>query len=411
MTVQICIETKLDLSKSPLNKKDKLDFLAKEVHVNGVGVFDDNGRFLPIISQYLSYQSKHEKLATESIPTYGKNLTYFLNYMRTRPEFDDDVSDEAFLTVPTYVIEEYITFLEGNQNLKSTTVRNRDACLFFFMKYLTTPGEDQTQIRKNTPYSDGYLSKTPKNNPMPPCNPDDLIVLLESTGSERERVVLQFLYDSGLRRSELPRVTVEHIKNAIYFNSTQFISYTSDKPICPSYVPLEVLGSKGRRNEINPRWTLISSATIQRILKYHASPLYKKYARKYATQAVTPAFLTAQGTAYTASSISKLLERLSKRAIKKGRLKKQISPHKLRHGSAYALLQSEDLGMDYLDRLVILQKNLGHSQLNTTEMYTKIPHEIYSTMCNEEGELVTKAEKMKRIYETTQLKINITDKK
>lgn len=110
---------------------------------------------------------------------------------------------------------------------------------------------------------------------MPPCNPDDLIVLLESTGSERERVVLQFLYDSGLRRSELPRVTVEHIKNAIYFNSTQFISYTSDKPICPSYVPLEVLGSKGRRNEINPRWTLISSATIQRILKYHASPLYK----------------------------------------------------------------------------------------------------------------------------------------
>lgn len=99
--------------------------------MNGVGVFDDNGRFLPIISQYLSYQSKHEKLATESIPTYGKNLTYFLNYMRTRPEFDDDVSDEAFLTVPTYVIEEYITFLEGNQNLKSTTVRNRDACLFF----------------------------------------------------------------------------------------------------------------------------------------------------------------------------------------------------------------------------------------------------------------------------------------
>jgi len=32
-------------------------------------------------------------------------------------------------------------------------------------------------------------------------------------------------------------------------------------------------------------------------------------------------------------------------------------------------------------------------------------------MCNEEGELVTKAEKMKRIYETTQLKINITDRK
>ena len=58
MTVQICIETKLDLSKSPLNKKDKLDFLAKEVHVNGVGVFDDNGRFyLLFLNIYLTNQS------------------------------------------------------------------------------------------------------------------------------------------------------------------------------------------------------------------------------------------------------------------------------------------------------------------------------------------------------------------
>ena len=34
--------------------------------------------------------------------------------------------------------------------------------VYFFMKYLTTPGEDQTQIRKNNPYSDGYLSKHQK---------------------------------------------------------------------------------------------------------------------------------------------------------------------------------------------------------------------------------------------------------
>lgn len=35
------------------------------------------------------------------------------------------------------------------------------------------------------------------------------------------------------------------------------------------------------------------------------------------------------------SAINKLLERLSKRAIKQGRLDRQISPHKLRHGNAY----------------------------------------------------------------------------
>ena len=47
--------------------------------------------------------------------------------------------------------------------------------VYFFMKYLTTPGEDQTQIRKNNPYSDGYLSKTPK---IILCHPVIQMILL-----------------------------------------------------------------------------------------------------------------------------------------------------------------------------------------------------------------------------------------
>lgn len=411
MTVQTCVDSELDLSDSYLKTECKFDFETDEVHVNGVGAFDDNGRLLPLISQFLSYSANNEFLAYKSIPTYGKNLVYFLKYIRNRPEYDDNESDEVFITVPKYVIQEYLTFLSRTQRLDSTTIRNRDQCIASFMDYLTTPIEDQIQLRKNNPYSDGLLSKAPKKKLVDPCELDILRVLIESTNSERERVVLQFLYDSGLRRSELPRITLEHIKNAIQFNSEECITSESDKLIPPHYVPLKVLGSKGRKNVINERWTIISTATIQRIQKYHASPLYKKHQRKYANQSVTPAFLNAQGTPYTDSSISKLLERLSKRAIKKGRLSKPISPHKLRHGCAYALLQSKDLGMNYLDRLVILQKMLGHSQLDTTQIYTSIPHEIYSTLCNDAGLLVTRAEKMMRLYESTKLRINIKDKK
>ena len=125
--------------------------------------------------------------------------------------------------------------------------------VYFFMKYLTTPGEDQTQIRKNNPYSDGYLSKTPKNNPMPPCNPDDLIVLLESTGSERERVVLQFYMIQVYVVPNFHELLLNILKMLFILIVHNLFHTPSDKPICPSYVPLEVLGSKGRRNEINPR--------------------------------------------------------------------------------------------------------------------------------------------------------------
>lgn len=86
-----------------------------------------------------------------------------------------------------------------------------------------------------------------------------------------------------------------------------------------------------------------------------------------------------------------------------------ISPHKLRHGNAYSILQSKDLGSNYVDRLSIVQKCLGHNHLYTTQTYTSIPQDIYKSMCDKNGDTLTKAEKMKRLSEQTQLRIGIKD--
>lgn len=411
MDIKVCTDIELDLSQSCLLNENLNLSLDKTVKVNGVGVFDDNGKLLPIISEYLSYLSKHEKIAYKSASTYGKNLIYFLSYIRSRPDYNDDETDEVFLSIPTYVIQEYLTFLTRDEQKSSATIRNRDATLRTFIDYLCSPTEDREQLREDNPYNNGYLSKAPKRTPISSCSLDDLLILIMSTCSERERVLLQFLYDSGLRRSELPKVSLEDFKDTISFNSESLITRDTDLPIYADYVPLRVKGSKGRGNQIKPRWALISSATIKRIQKYHASPLYKKYAGKYLKPSDTPAFFNAKGTPYTPSAINKLLERISKRAIKKGLLNRIISPHKLRHGNAYSILQSNDLGNDYLDRLVIVQKNLGHNQLDTTQMYTSIPQDIYNSMCDKDGELLTRAEKMRRLSEQTQLKIRLKDVK
>ncbi|MGM8871292.1 tyrosine-type recombinase/integrase [Psychrobacter sp. 2Y5] len=409
MDIKICSNKELDLSKSCVTNEIPDLSLDQKVKVNGVGVFDDSGKILPIISEYLSYQFKHEKIAYGTANTYGKNLTYFLEYIRSRPEYNDDETDEVFITVPGYVIQEYFTFLSSEERRSSATVRNRDGAIYAFINFLCSRTEDRQPLREDNPYNNGYLSKVPKRTPIISCTLDDLVILIKSTQSERERVLLQFLYDSGVRRSELIRVTLKDFKDTITFNSEKFISADSDQPIHADYVPLAIKGSKGRGNQIKPRWTLVSSATIKRIQKYHASPLYKKHARKYESPDKTPAFFNAKGTPYTRSAINKLLERLSKRAIKKGHLNRIISPHKLRHGNAYAILQSNDLGSDYLDRLVIVQKNLGHNHLSTTQMYTSIPQEIYNSICDKNGDLLTRAEKMRRLSKSTQLKIGIKD--
>lgn len=406
MDVKVCFNTKFDLANSCCTDT----FSEQIADVNGVGIFDDNGKIFPLISMYLSYQTKHEKIAVKSAKTYGKNLCYFLEYIRNREDYDSDESDDVFFTVPKFVIQEYLSHLSHN-GLNSSTVRNRDSTLRAFIDFLCDSSSGLPVHRTDNPYQNGYLSKTPKKAGIKSCTLDELAILINSTQLERERTLLQFLYDSGLRRSELPRLRLEDFNQTVKFNSQKFIANRNDQPIQLNYLPLWVQGSKGRGNEIKPRWTLISSATLQRIQKYHASPLYKKYARKYKSSAETPAFFNAEGTEYTAIAVNKLLERVSHRAIKNGLLHKKISPHKLRHGNAYAILQSPDLGNDYLERLVVVQKNFGHNHLDTTEMYTNVPPELYNSICDEKGELLTRAEKMQRLSEQTTLKIDIRAKK
>ena len=74
MDVKVCHNVELDLSESFILEEEPSLQLNGKVKVNGVGVFDDNGRILPLISKYLSYQSKHEKISYKSAGTYGKNL-------------------------------------------------------------------------------------------------------------------------------------------------------------------------------------------------------------------------------------------------------------------------------------------------------------------------------------------------
>ena len=209
MDIKVCDKVNLDLSNSCLlDQVSDLSF-RKIVKVNGVGVFDDNGKILPVISQYLSYQAKHEKISNKSAETYARNLTYFLKYIRSRSDYSNDETDEVFLTIPSYVIQEYLTFLSQENRATSATVRNRDATIRAFIEFLCTANEYGKALRKDNPYIHGFLSKAPKRTLIRACTLDELAILINSTNLEREKVILQFLYDSGLRRSELPRLTLE----------------------------------------------------------------------------------------------------------------------------------------------------------------------------------------------------------
>lgn len=405
----------LEFSESPTRRDNTSEVSPthEAVKLTGAAVFDDDERLMPLISGFLSHGLRNALISEQSALTYGRNLGYAHEYLMGRREFRDCERDSAFLEIRTHVIEEYFAHLREVEEISKKTLRNRDCALMSFFNNSLCRGVDDVPAPRTAPnpYFAGYLSPRPNKSLVVACSLNNLRELILATQSERERCLLQFMYDTGLRRSEVPRVTLKAIDDALRFQDTLFISRGVSEPINADYCPLRIDGSKGPADSFKPRDTLVSRATLLRVKKYHASPLYRMYKDQFPNAEETPAFLNSEGGQYTARSISKLLERTSTRALSLMKIDSMISPHKLRHGSAYALLRTPDIGTDYLDRLVSVQKTLGHSQLKTSETYTQIPFDLYQKLVSPGTETRTKAGEMAELSLQTRLRIDVGDMK
>ncbi|EGQ7764610.1 MULTISPECIES: tyrosine-type recombinase/integrase [Vibrio] len=368
---------------------------------------DSNMKVMPILTLYLRKSLIKDKLSSATV---SKQFDIIKLFVKHRVEVAEEaiLNEEQILVLSSeFEIRKYLDYKTNVKGLSSVTVSNYDAQLRRFYAFLYTNNFIITD-----PYVNGPLAVKRKSNIVDSCSFDELFELISATKNERERALLQFIYDSGLRVSEVPRVTLEDIQQCTE-RTYESIKKSSDNFAASDYVPLSVRGSKSReQGGWKYRTTRISLPTLNRIKKYHSSPLYKRNIRSFKGIASIPAFLDSEGRPLTKSGISKLFERLSKRARAKGTLNRMITPHKLRHGFAYAVLQSNDDNTQYLDRLVQVQLMLGHTSLKTTQdAYTSIPMEIYREMVDDNGESITRAMMMERLCKKTQLKIKVQDKK
>jgi len=380
--------------------------------VSGVLILDDDEKVVAYPTEWLSASVEAQKIAYTSAELYARNMTYFLRYLRSREEFTGLTLDEALLQVKRPVLEDWFIHQGEVEGIDRSTVRNREACIRSFYNFITD-GESRDKLLDKNPFPDGFVSPRPHKKQVKHASLSDLIALMRECRYERERLLLQFMYDAGVRISEVERVTFGDIKKAINFTQLPFaVSDKLDSPVRPGYAPLLVRGSKGRGNSIKERYAIVTIATLKRIASYHASPLYKRYQARFQDRNSAPAFLNTQGVAYNQDSLEKLIERRSNSALRKNLISKSVHAHLFRHASAYLTLEDPNLGNDFLDRLVNVQKTLGHNSITTTEVYTSIPHDIYNSIADsEKGSLKTKIAKMEAVVEQTKLRIRLGDKK
>lgn len=389
---------------------DEID--AEPQSISGVLVLDDDERVVCYPSEWLTALTHLQDLTYKTAVTYARNISYFIDFLGSRPEFFGLDADQMLLRVNRSLLEDWVINQQEDVCLDRTTVRNREGCLRSFYTYLSD-NERRNAVLEKSPFPSKYLSAKPHVKQVVSASLDELVSLMNECKHERERLLLQFMYDSGLRISEVERVTFGHIQNAIKFTNSGFVSSKAkNAPARPGYAPLLILGSKGRGNSIKERHAIVTLPTLKRISTYHSSPLYRRYQRRYQDKGQCPAFLNTVGDPYNEESLAKMIKRRSDSALRKKLISKKVHAHLFRHGSAYLTLQDPNLGGDFLDRLVNVQKTLGHSFISTTERYTSVPHDIYDSIADSNfGALKTKIEKMEAVVERTKLKIRPGDKK
>ena len=155
---------------------------------------------------------------------------------------------------------------------------------------------------------------------------------LASNEGHRNRAMMEMLYGSGLRVSELVNLQLSKI-------------YLSEH-----YMLIDGKGSKQRLVPLSPVAEEWFGYWLQERATWPYKPEYKDYA-----------FVNRYGRPLTRAMVFTIVRRLCEAAG----ITKTVSPHTLRHSFATHLLQN---GAD----LRIIQQLLGHEDLATTEIYTHL---------------------------------------
>jgi len=258
-----------------------------------------------IIEEYkvwLEIQGKSKN----TIKTYSSTIKKFLEFLINNGIIITDTKS-INSSLDKNLVLKFLAELKVKKKLDSNSLRLYVRAISSFLKFL-----DNENLAKQI--------KAPKVDKRLPkfITYDELNKLLENAENYRDKLIIKFLFYTGVRVSELIKIK----KNDIIFEEgfVKVYGKGGKERIVP--VPKELL------NEL------------------------KDYINKINTENIFPLS-------------SRQVERIIKNTAKKAGISKKVTPHVLRHSLATTLLSK---GVD----IRFIQEILGHSSLNITQIYTHV---------------------------------------
>ncbi len=274
-----------------------------------------------LINKFLEYLDNEKNYSSFTISSYAKDLIELMNLLNKK-ELNIEESD----------IKEYLNFLY-NKKLNSNSICRKISTLKSFYNFLNLKGYTKTNPLENI----GYPKKEKKLPKF--VYYDELESIIEEAKigeyGERNSLIVELLYATGLRVSELIEIKIKDIN----FSNRSIIT--------------------------------LGKGSVERIVYFgcYAEEILNKYINSFRIEHLKNKkhdylFINKNGDKITDRGIRLILDNILKRVS----VKTKISPHSLRHTFATHLL---DNGCD----IKVVQELLGHKHLSTTEIYTHISNE------------------------------------
>ena len=273
------------------------------------------------LKDYLKYLEFQKNYSKHTIESYEQDINEYLDYLEEKKI--------KFLKISYEEIREYLKFLSEKKDVNSTISRKISALRGFY-KFL----QNNNKL-DNNPFSLINLPKKEKKLPRFFFY-NELEELfntpkLNTPLGQRDRLILEMLYATGVRVSELVNIKITDISGRT----------------------IKVLG-KGNKERI-----VRFGEYCEEILNMYLNDGH--YKLNGSSQYL---FLNSSGEQLTDRGVRYLLDKI----ISKTTLEKKISPHMLRHSFATHLLNE---GCDILT----VQELLGHESLTATSIYTHITND------------------------------------
>jgi integrase/recombinase XerC len=288
-----------------------------------------------LLDSYLDHLRLADRASEHTLRAYSSDVLALLEFARTAVGPGPDIAAQQECAVDQLLIRRYLVHIQKSGQAKSSVARKIAAFRSFF-GYLVKRGVIEVNPTEG-------LRAPKQSRPLPKVVTEDLIDHLMSAPDAatplglRDRAILETLYATGLRVSELLSLRADDIVEGV------------DE--------LTVIGKRDKQ-----RIVLLGSRAMAALSTYISVGRPKLAART--GQSPDALFLGQLGTVMVARTLGRIVDKY----VEQVSCTLKISPHTLRHSFATHLMNH---GAD----LRSVQELLGHENVTTTQIYTHVSRE------------------------------------